>query len=79
MKNYELKIEEMRNELNKKECVVTILNKLHQQMEWDTMQYVEDESEEGHHFEEPDKDGWRYNDYCAYKDVIALIEKTYFK
>lgn len=79
MKSYEEKFEIMRKELKKKEEVISILNKLESSMEWDTMRYVEDESEEGHHFEEPDKDDWRYDSFLAYKEVIELLEKHYFK
>lgn len=79
MKNYEAQIEEMRREVEKKEIVAQILEKLNGDMEWDAMIYKDDDSEEGHHFEEPNEDNWRYIKFITYTEVIELIEKKYFK
>lgn len=79
-KEYETEINKMRKEVEKRECVGEILTKIIDSMEWDAMTFVEDDSEEGHHFEAPNEDdGWRYDRYVAYKEVIELIEKKYFK
>ena len=79
MKNYEKQIEEMRKELDKKEAIVSIIEKLQRDMEWEAMKYVDDDSEEGHHFEAPEEDDtWLYRKYEAYMAVIELIDKKFF-
>lgn len=79
MSNYEKKIEEMRKELNKAECVASIIERLVEQMQWDCMNRIEDESEKGYHFEDPNEDDYYYDRFVAYKDVITVLEKHYFK
>lgn len=78
MKNYEKQIEEMRRDLDKKEAIVSIIEKLQRDMEWEAMKYVDDDSEEGHHFEAPEEDDWQYRKYEAYMAVIELIDKKFF-
>lgn len=78
MTNYEKRIEEMRKELNKAEAVVGIISKIEDNMNWDCMTRVEDESEKGYHFEAPQEDGWYYDKYVAYTEVLSVLEKHFF-
>lgn len=78
MNNYESKVEEMRKELRKFESVASILDKIEDSMKWDCMKRIEDDSEEGYHWEEPKEDDWYYDKYIAYKEVLSVLEKTFF-
>lgn len=78
--NYNEKINEMRNELEKKEEVAGILNKLYNDMKWDTMKMSEELDENGDRiFEAPTEEDWGYRKYIAYKEIIELVSKHYFK
>lgn len=81
MINYEEKIKKLKEEADKLEAVANIIETLKTRMEWDSMEYIEDDSEEGHHFEAPNEEyrPWQYRQYVAFNEVIELIEKHYFK
>lgn len=76
---YEEKINEMRENLRKLEEIDSILVDLQNKMEWNAMEYVEDDSENGHHYEAPAEGTYTYIRYVAYQEIIKLIAKTYFK
>lgn len=75
---YEKKIEELRRELGKKEKVSQILNKIAVDMQWDCLKRIEDESEQGYHYEEPTEEDYYYNTFLAYKEVLETLEKHFF-
>lgn len=79
--NYETEIKKLRDELDKKEEVIEIIKHLQEKMQWDAMIYIEDDSKKGYHFEEPIQEDNRciFARYEAYKEIIDLIEKKYFK
>lgn len=78
--NYNEKINELRAELEKKENVIGIIESLERNMQWDTMHRSDEADENGEYtFTAPAEDEWGYDKYVAYKEVIELIGKHYFK
>lgn len=75
---YEGKINMVKADLEKKQKAIQILEKIRREMEWDVLKYVEDDSEEGHHFEDLAEDDWKYNDFLAYKETLEVLEKHFF-
>lgn len=78
-KNYESKIETMRKELRKKESVAEIISKIEENMKWDAMKYHGEEEDEEKRWTEPTEDDWEYDKFLAYKEVLEVLDKHFFK
>ncbi len=77
MKNYDEKLNQMRADLRRKEIAVEVLRKLEDNMQWN-MERVEDDSEEGYHYEAPAEDSWQYPYYSTWKEAFDVLDKHFF-